>query len=139
MVRNPLDVLTSRHGNDPDAFYVSPQRLAASLALYAHFVDEAQVTTIRYEDLVSQPNTVQQHIGSRLGLTSIRPFTDAFPHFSGHSDSVVAMHSVRPIDTHSVDRWRDNEAYAAHLRQVLDAHPVLIEAGRALGYPMTLE
>jgi hypothetical protein len=138
MLRNPLDVLTSEHPTRATGFYVDPDRLRASLDLYERFMDEPQVTPVRYEDLVAEPDRVQQAIASRFGLRVLRPFSEGYRHFSGHRESVAAMHSIRPIDQRGVDRWRQYPDQRSRLQSILSEHPSLVALGRRHGYEMRL-
>ena len=59
MLRDPRDILTSIHANQPDKYYVTPDRLIKSLQLYLQFKDEPQVMAVRYEELVGNPDAMQ--------------------------------------------------------------------------------
>jgi hypothetical protein len=48
------------------------------------------------------------------------------------------MHSIRPIDTKSVQKWRSNPAHQKHLEQVFVGHPEIISLGRECGYEVGL-
>jgi Sulfotransferase family len=138
MLRNPLDVLTSTHINKPGEFYVTPERLIQSLELYRQFRNESQVLTMHYEDLVSDPNAVQREIAKAFNLEPLRDFTEAhkfFPHFA---ENIRAMHSIRPVDSGSLDKWKKNPAHAEYLKKVLTDFPAIIPLARDCGYELNL-
>jgi len=134
MLRDPRDILTSIHANQPDKYYVTPDRLIKSLQLYGQFKDEAQVVTVRYEELVGNPDAMQNKISQACHLTESRKFVDAYKFFPRFHENVRAMHSIRPIDTNSVQKWRNNPAHQKHLEQVFAAHPEIISLSREFGY-----
>jgi hypothetical protein len=139
MLRNPLDVLTSEHGSHPGQFYVGPKRVIQSLELYKKFKDEPQVLTVRYEELISNPNAVQQEIAAAFKLESTCNFTESYKHFPSFRENVQAMHSIRPIDSNSVDKWKKNPAHRDYLKKILAEHQALIPLARDCGYKTNLD
>lgn len=137
MLRDPRDVLTSTHPRRPGEFYVKPERLIKSLELYHHFKNLAQVLTVRYEELVFNANAVQARIAQAFQLEPIRNFTEGYKHFT-RDENVRAMHSVRPIDAKSVQKWKANPGYLEYLQKVVAEHPALIPLARDCGYEVNL-
>jgi Sulfotransferase family len=134
MLRNPLDILTSTHANKPGEFYVEPERLFQSFELYRQFRNEPQVLTVRYEDLVSNPNAVQRRIAESFHLEAIRDFTEAYEHFPRFKENVRALHSIRPIDSDSVDKWKKTPAHVEYLKKVLTNFPAIVPLAHECGY-----
>jgi Sulfotransferase domain len=115
MLRNPLDVLTSIHPHKPDRFYMSPGRWMETIELYKKFEKEPQVMTVRYEELVSNPQAVQKRIAETCSLEPVRCFTESHAFFSKSPTAVQALHSIRPIDSDSVEKWKKNPEYRDYL------------------------
>lgn len=138
MLRDPRDVLTSIHADQPGKFYVLPERLIRSLQLYGQFKNEVQVLTIRYEELVTNPEAIQARVAQTFNLTERRSFAAAYKFFPRFYENVRAMHSIRPIDTNSLHKWRNNPAYQEYLQQVFTDYPGLIPLARECGYEITL-
>ena len=141
MLRHPLDVLTSVHGNEPEKFYVEPQRLIRSLELYKKFRDEPQVLTVRYEELVSNPQAVQKKIADAFGLEPVRSFDESYKYFSKFKEDVNALRSIRPIDPNSLNKWKSNPAYRDYLKKTLADFPAIVGMAHDYGYeidPATL-
>jgi Sulfotransferase domain len=134
MLRDPRDVLTSTHPDQPGKFYVTPERWIKSLQLYEQFKDEPQVLTVRYEDLVKQPDVVQAAIAKNFNLLPVRKFVEAHKFFPRFHENVRAMHSIRPIDENSVQKWRKNPQLQQYLRQILAAHPSIVALACECGY-----
>jgi hypothetical protein len=139
MLRDPRDILTSIHDNQPDKYYVSPERLIKSLQLYAQFKVEPQVLTVRYEELVTHPDVMQVKISEHCGLAPSRNFVDAYKFFPKFHENVRAMHSIRPIDTNSLQKWRHNPAHRDYLKQLLASHGEIITLARECGYEIAGE
>jgi len=138
MLRDPRDVLTSIHAAQPNEFYVKPDRLIKSLNLYQQFKDEPQVLTIRYEDLVQNPDALQLRIAEFCHLTVRRKFDEAHKFFPRFHENVRAMHSIRPIDVNSLHKWRNNPVYQDHLRQTFAINPEIPALARDCGYEINL-
>jgi hypothetical protein len=138
MLRNPLDVLTSTHANKPGEFYVEPERLIQSLELFRQFRNEPQVLTVRYEDLVSNPNAVQIKIAGAFNLESSRDFTEAHKYFPRFDENVRALHSIRPVDAGSLEKWKKNPAHAEYLKKVLADFQAIVPLARDCGYEINL-
>ncbi len=138
MLRDPRDILTSIHADQPDEFYVKPERLITSLKLYDEFKDEPQIMTIHYEELVSSPNTVQARIAQAFQLETVRDFTEGHKYFPHFRQNMRAMHSIRPIDAKSVQKWRVKQEYKEYLETVLKEHPALISLAPNYGYELNL-
>jgi hypothetical protein len=139
MLRDPLDVLTSAHGGKPGEYHVSPERMIASLQLYDRFKNEEQVLSVRYEDLVFAPASVQDRIAAAFELEPLRDFAECHKHFSRIKETIRALHSIRPIDADSVGRWKKSPAHREYLGSVLKKFPVLIPLARDCGYEIALE
>ncbi|MFM9058710.1 MAG: sulfotransferase domain-containing protein [Planctomycetaceae bacterium] len=138
MLRDPRDVLTSRHPAAPDAFYVSPGRLIQSLELYLRFKDEPQILPIRYEELVLSPAAVQAGIAEAFQIEPSRAFTECHRHFPQFYQNIRAMHSIRPLDRGGVGRWRTTAAGTAYLEKTFADHPNLISLSSRCGYDIDL-
>src|SRR5688572_14556505 len=79
LMRDPRDVIVSRHGKDRKRYWSSlrtwKQRLPVVRALTGH----NRFLLIRYEDLVQDPDGIDRRIRERLPfLERVRPFS-AFP------------------------------------------------------------
>ena len=109
VLRDPRDVVVSRHSKFPDKYWVDMsvwlrnQKLARGLGKHKRFV------TVKYEDLVSDPDAVQNLLCEKM------PFLNKLHDFSAYSelvrpspDALLALHGVRPISTRSVGNWRNH-------------------------------
>ena len=131
LLRDPRDVIVSRHGKDRSRYY-SNVRLwrelhAAAKPLRGH----PRFLEIRYEDFVSRPNAVQDEITGKFPwLHKRHDFSDYHLYAQVSDKSKKAMDGVRPIAPTSVGRWREN---LARIKGQQELHgslsPELIECG----------
>ncbi len=138
MVRNPLDILTSLHADRPGQFYMKPQKALSALDLYRRFKNEPQVLTVHYEELVSDPNAVQTRIAKAFQIETVRDFTDGHKYFPRFSQNVRALHSIRPVDMKSLQKWKTNPEYKSYLQKILGEYPQLRLVARECGYEINL-
>lgn len=107
LLRDPRDVIVSRHGKNSDRYY-SNIRLWRELHGAARpLLGHERFLPIRYEEFVSAPDTVQAQISARFPwLETLHPFSEYHEHASVSDRSRLAMHSVRPIAPTSIGVWR---------------------------------
>ncbi|MGH0031187.1 MAG: alpha/beta fold hydrolase [Myxococcota bacterium] len=132
MVRDPRDVVVSRHRRDPDAYWTT-------LGLWHDFRRGARraeghprFLTLRYEDLVRDPDAVQDEIASRLPfLKRLRPFSSFADAARPPVRSVEALGGVRDVDASQVGAWR---RHRPRLAAQLALHGGVDRDLRELGY-----
>lgn len=109
LLRDPRDVIVSRHAKDDSRYYVNI-RVWRELDAIARRVDSHErFLTLKYEDFVSEPDRVQDAICQRFSwLESRHDFSQYHRHAVVSAKSERAMHGVRPIAPTSVGRWRQN-------------------------------
>lgn len=107
MLRDPRDAMVSRHQRDPDRYWASLRYWKAYTPYGRKLRGHPRFTTIRYEDLVMQPDEVQDHLMQRM------PFLRETARFSQYhevaepsKDSLDALRGVRPIGPESIGNWR---------------------------------
>lgn len=118
MLRDPRDVVVSRHPQDPGVYYTNLGLWKRYAGIARRLQSHPRFRIVRYEDLVNEPDEVQVRLARWLCFLEVRAsFSDyhrsARP--SGRSD--LALRGVRPIDARSVGRWRQHKPrIAAQLR-----------------------
>ena len=106
MLRDPRDVICSRHAKDKSIYY-SNIRLWREMHAYARqMYGHERFIEIRYEDFVRDPDTTQERIQKKFPwLEKIHEFSEYHEHATVSDKSVTATHSVRPIAPTSVGVW----------------------------------
>lgn len=109
LLRDPRDVIVSRHGKDQGMYY-SNIRLWRELQAYAREIaGHPRFLQLRYEEFVSEPDAVQQQIMARFPwLQKRHDFSAYHEHADVSEKSKLAMNDVRPITPSSVGKWRKN-------------------------------
>ncbi len=105
-VRHPFDVLTSSHPQTrmERRFHVMPDRwlLEHNALLKLRKVQAGRdILYVRYEDMIGEPNLVQQRIARQFGLKPIIRFSED---------------PKNPIRATSIRKWEQNEEYLAYLQ-----------------------
>ncbi|MCA9402575.1 MAG: sulfotransferase [Candidatus Omnitrophica bacterium] len=107
MVRDPRDMIVSRHGREPDKYWASLRYWRAYVPYWRKIRHHPRVICVKYEDLVTEPDEIQRRIHQRL------PFLAKKASFSRYHEvarpsakSIEAMKSVRPISPAGVGAFR---------------------------------
>lgn len=109
LLRDPRDVIVSRHGKDKNMYY-SNIRLWRELQAYASKIaDHPRFLEIRYEEFVSHPDAVQEKITAKFPwLEKKHAFSEYHKYAQVSDKSKLAMNSVRPIAPSSVGKWKSD-------------------------------
>lgn len=111
LLRDPRDVIVSRHGKAPDRYWTNLRMWrdcqASAAALHGH----PRFLSIRYESLVLEPAETQRQIAEAFGfLKFMVPFAECFSRFQPAASCAPALHGWRPIRSQSVGKWRQHKA-----------------------------
>jgi len=107
VLRDPRDVIVSRHGKDGQMYY-------SNIRLWRELHDRARLmfghprfVLVRYEDFVADPDATQRELLLKFPwLEQVHPFSRYHEHAQVSAKSALAMHEVRPIAPTSVGVWR---------------------------------
>ena len=109
VMRDPRDVIVSRHGKNKDMYY-SNIRLWREMHAYAKSLyGHERFLEIRYEDFVTDPDAVQEVIAAKFPwLERVHRFSEYHEIAQVSEKSLTALHSVRPIAPTSVGVWKNH-------------------------------
>ncbi len=109
MLRDPRDMVVSSHGSKPGVYWCSLRYWKAFTPCYRKIRNHPRVITVRYEDLVTNPDRVQEEIRQRMPfLVQQTRFSTFHKHAGPSADSLEAMRGVRPISGSSIGRWKEH-------------------------------
>ncbi|MFK7819064.1 MAG: sulfotransferase [Planctomycetaceae bacterium] len=132
-VRDPRAILTSFHHAKPDEYYVPADRWAGIYSYWKWAIQADDVTVVRYEDLVANPERIQQQLSEFLGWNVVHPFADFHSVVPAGFDT-RALNGVRKLDPANINRWQEPK-YREKLVRLLDSElPDLPEYLVELGY-----
>lgn len=142
MLRDPRGVLTSVHANSEGQYKASwdeslktgrrgiAGRTPGLIANYDAMQRVPNPVFVKYEDLVTEPHSVQATIGEEFGFELHGHFADfylgAIPPLLAHQ-----MNRVRPLDRSRLDAWRE---HPERIREQFNACPRLFDMLFELGY-----
>lgn len=114
MLRDPRDIICSKHKKDPDRYW-------ASLRYWKMYSKEAdqlnnhpRFILIRYESFVTNPDKVQNHLSNRISFLEKRaPFSQYHKKTTVSDSSQKALSGVRPIRPTSVGKWKEHKERVA--------------------------
>jgi hypothetical protein len=111
MIRDPRDIICSKHNYAPDRYWAGLK----FWRLYSKMFDELQgyqnFIPVKYEDFVSQPDEIQAFIAQKIPfLEQKAPFSQYHKMALVSKRSKKALRGVRPIQPASVGKWRKHKA-----------------------------
>jgi hypothetical protein len=132
MTRDPRDVVVSRHRQEPGKYWTNLRLWRESHLAAAKASDHPRFLTVRYEDLVADPERVQDWLMSKMPFLKRRAnFSDFHRTARPSEKSLEALGEVRPISNDRVGAWRQHKPRLA--AQILLHGPITKEL-IALGY-----
>lgn len=110
MLRDPRDIICSKHKKDPDRYWASLRYWK----LYSKEVQKLEAhprfILVRYEDFVSNPDQIQLKLSSKIPfLEEITAFSNYHNEAAVSSSSSKALSGIRPIKPTSVGRWHNHK------------------------------
>lgn len=109
VVRDPRDVIVSRHGKDKSKYYANIRLWRQMHQCARSMYSSPNFLEIKYEDFVSRPDEVQNIIATRFPwLEKVHNFSEYHDYAVVSAKSQKAMHGVRPIAATSVGLWTEN-------------------------------
>ena len=107
MLRDPRDMITSKHKKDPDRYWASLRYWKTYTRYGRKLQNHPRFITLRYEDLVMQPDQVQASLMQRMPFLKKRgPFSRYHEFAQPSKDSLDAMLGMRPVSSVSIGNWR---------------------------------
>jgi hypothetical protein len=131
MLRDPRDIICSKHGKDPNRYWAGLRYWKTYTAYARKLQPHRRFITVRYEDLVSDPDSIQDELMQRMPfLVKKAPFS-AYHHIAQPSSNYLdALGGVRPIAPVSRGNWRNHlPRVAGQLQLHGSIAPDLVEYG----------
>lgn len=111
LIRDPRDIICSKHHKAPDQYWTGLKfwnvysKKLKELEKYPRFI------TVKYEEFVSDPDRVQRLLMKKIPfLKKKMDFSDFHLAASVSESSKEALKSVRPIKPTSVGKWKEHKA-----------------------------
>ena len=109
MLRDPRDIIVSRHRIHPTVYYAPLRFWKFGTAILSRLRQNARFVLLRYEDLVRDPDGIQNFLIQKMKfLRKIAPFRGFHKIASPSGKSLTALGSLRPFDATSVGVWRNH-------------------------------
>ncbi len=109
MVRDPRDMVVSKHGIAPDQYWSSLKFWKTYSTYGKRLENHPRFITIRYESLVKNPDEVQNMILEKIPyLKKTQLFSEFSRESKVSSGSQKALGSVRKISSSSIGAWKNH-------------------------------
>ena len=109
MVRDPRDMIVSKHGKDPDVYWSGLVYWKNYTPYGRRLQHHPRFITIRYEDLVARPDEIQQELMDRMpSLNKRAEFSEYHLRSAPSARSRDALGGVRAISSSSIGNWHNH-------------------------------
>lgn len=109
MVRDPRDMVVSRHNRDPSRYWSGLRFWRSNTPYGRALAPHPRFITVRYEDLVKHPNQVQARLMERFTFLKKKADFSRYHELAKPSKrSLEALREVRPISSSSIGNWRNH-------------------------------
>ncbi len=109
LMRDPRDVIVSRHGKNTDMYYANIRLWREMYGFATPMVGHERFLMVRYENFVSDPDAVQNEIMAKYPWLERRHSFSEYHEYAEVSEkSRLAMHEVRPIAATSIGVWKNH-------------------------------
>lgn len=105
IVRDGRDVLLSRHPNDPNKFWVNPDRWIKNVKAGLDYLNNDCVLTIKYENLILSYEKTINVICDFLNIERVKELDD-WVNFTNVKKSRAWFGSARNIHDNSIGKWK---------------------------------
>jgi len=108
MMRDPRDVLVSKHFERPRTYWTSVERWIRTATVALEYKDHPNVLLLKYEDLITKPNKAQKAMAEKFNLEAARKFEDCYESFDTKDKyNAKTMNGIRPLDKSRIGAWKD--------------------------------
>ncbi|MGH2778938.1 MAG: sulfotransferase [Actinomycetota bacterium] len=107
MIRDPHDVVVSRHARAPSKYWVHLGVWKRRRGAVKRLARNPKFITVRYEDLVNDPDRVQRELEGRMPfLERTAAFSEFHKQATPSERAIEALGGVRPIETSRIGNRR---------------------------------
>jgi Sulfotransferase family len=130
--RDPRAVITSKHRENPDQYFCNYRVWSECDRAAMHYQREARFLSLRYEDLVTEPDQTQAVISRQFPfLQQLHLFSQYQQFAQPSSASQKAMNGLRNVNSDSLEKWHK---HLPRIAEQLRRHPALTDDLIRLGY-----
>ncbi|MFT4152610.1 hypothetical protein [Parafilimonas sp.] len=114
MLRDARDTIVSKHPNDEQKYWSSLSIWKCFTRMGDRLKKHPRFITVKYEDLVTHPDIVQEYIHARLPFLRKKALFSQFHQSARPSESYInALKGLRPVSAASIGNWRKHKARVA--------------------------
>jgi hypothetical protein len=110
MLRDPRDVISSKHPSDNKRYWSSLKFWKLFTPFGHKLCNHPRFITVRYEDLVQDPDHIQKIIQERMPfLKSKELFSNFHKSANPSPEYKESLRGLRPVNTDTIGNWRNHK------------------------------
>ncbi|MEP6355089.1 MAG: hypothetical protein ABJ081_00205 [Hyphomicrobiales bacterium] len=132
MVRDPRDIIVSRHRLAPDTFWSNLGIIEPRFKALNRMSNHPRFITVHYEDLVTDPDKIQAELEATIPFLQRKHAFSSFEQVARPAQkSLRAMNGLRAISTDSINRWKND---LPRVKAQIERYSTMDEMLQVLGY-----
>ena len=132
MLRDPRAVIASQHASRPGLYFRGFHHWRQCARTIRRLAEHPRFLLVRFEDLVTEPDAVQEQIEQRFGFLERRArFSDYPAGVEAVGAARRSLRGIRPLDPARIDAWRE---HLPRISAQLAKHPDLSASMVEFGY-----
>lgn len=137
MIRDPRSVVCSRHSGHDDMYFCNYRVWKRAEQSLEQLRDLPNVAVVRFEDLVTSPDTVQERLEEQFPFLERKHlFSEYHQHARASAGAIQALGGVRPVTPGASEGWK---RHLPRLKQQVVDHAGLLDDLVRLGYEQDSE
>lgn len=109
MIRDPRDAVVSKHNSHPDIYWAGLRYWKLFLEYWTRLNKHERFIAIKYENLVTDPDSVQDFIQTKLDfLKKNNNFSDYHNVVNPGNKSINALNGIRSINPLGIGNWKNH-------------------------------
>jgi hypothetical protein len=131
MLRDPRNVIVSKHRQAPDKYYTSLAVWQEFESYRRRLEEHPRFLVVKYEELVTEPDTVQEKIRTLMPFLEGRCLFSEFHHYARPSERTSrALNGLRPVSADRLLEWKKHlPRVKAQLERFGEISAELVELG----------
>ena len=111
LMRDPRDSAVSKHGVNKEQYYGDLRYWKRFLPFFEEIKTHPRLVHFRYEDLVNDPDRVQEFIAEKIPFLKYREkFSNFHLHSSPSKNTSLALKGLRKVDASGIGNWRNHKS-----------------------------
>lgn len=133
-IRDPRDVLLSQKVLKSGTGLGNPTLWIENAKLLKSWENNPKVVPVKFEDLLTKPNEIQEQIANRLGLEILRPFSECWKDLEDTKKNHRYFQALRAPEVSQIGHCQTDSKKKEYIEKNLDENSEIVPLMEHFGY-----